>query len=700
MRNIFAKLRSLPRRSTAIVAMLTMVIAVPAALNAWGPQRDTYTIEKPADHVVFNSITNNPNVGDERNFVGIREAGSDNGLNNVWYDDMEVQEGKEYYVRMYVHNNAAANLGLVAENVTAKFNLPTTTAKSIQVNGFLSASNIGANTTGSNGAYGEVYDHATFTSDSNFNLAYVEGSLKYENNVFGSDGVALPESIFTSTGAALGYDKLDGKIPGCFQYAGYVTFKVKPQIEKTLDFELVKKVSKNGANEWNETYKAQPGEVVDFMLAYKNTGEAQQNSVTFRDTLPAGLTYVDGSAKWSNASKQNVAISGNNLVNGTGVNIGSYATGANAWITFSAKVADNDSLTTCGANSLKNVAKVTTEGYSVEDDATVTVDKECETENPTPEYRCDLLEVNRFDANGVAFNVKWSQSDGVTKKSHVVRVYDAEGKEVYNTIDNKFEQLAAGKYTIKAFVTFTVDGQDEEVTSTACTAERTIEEEEEEKPAIKIEKLVNGAEHTPVDLNEEFNYQIKVTNTGNVELKDAIVTDKQPTGVTFVSASEGKIDNGTWTTTISSLKVGESKSFTIKAKITDYIEGKIKNTACVDTPTIPGDNDGCDDATVEVPPTPEAGEETVCELETSEIITIDEGDFDSSKHSKDLDDCSVVPETTETTETETPSELPQTGANDVMIGGLGLGALATTTIAYVASRRRIIGQRLTALHTF
>ena len=51
------------------------------------------------------------------------------------------EDGKEYLVRMYVHNNAAANLNKVAENVTAKFNLPTTTGKSIQVDGFLSASN-------------------------------------------------------------------------------------------------------------------------------------------------------------------------------------------------------------------------------------------------------------------------------------------------------------------------------------------------------------------------------------------------------------------------------------------------------------------------------------------------------------------------------------------------------------------------------
>jgi hypothetical protein len=192
-------IRRAPKRFSAVVAMVAAAVIIPAAVFAWGPNRETFTINNPSDHVQFNSITNNPNIGDERNFVGIREVGSA----NVWHDNMSVKEGKEYFVRMYVHNNAASSLGLVAENVTAKFNLPTSTGKSVQVNGFLSASNVGADKNGNKGAYAEVYDHAVFNSDKNFNLAYIGGSLKYENNVFGPNGTSLPESIFTSAGAKL-----------------------------------------------------------------------------------------------------------------------------------------------------------------------------------------------------------------------------------------------------------------------------------------------------------------------------------------------------------------------------------------------------------------------------------------------------------------------------------------------------------------
>lgn len=397
MNKLSSLIRRAPKRFNALALMIAAAVIVPVAAFAWGPTRQTFTMEQPSDHVQFNSITNNPNIGDERNFVGIREVGS----SNVWYDTMNAQPGKEYFVRMYVHNNAAANLNLVAENVTAKFNLPTTTGTSIQVNGFLSATNVGADKNGNTGSYAEVYDHATFTANENFNLAYVANSLKYENNVFGAAGVALPESIFTSAGAKLGYNALDGKIPGCLEYAGYVSFKVKPQFAQTTNFTLSKKVSKHGENKWVESYQAQPGETVDFILAYKNTGTVQHDNVTFRDTLPAGLSYVPGSTTWSNASTQNVKAS-DNIANGTGINVGSYAPGANAYAIFSAKVASSEQLA-CGVNTLVNKGKVNTGGYAVEDNATVTVNKECQPDKITV---CDYtkkqivtINENEFDSS-------------------------------------------------------------------------------------------------------------------------------------------------------------------------------------------------------------------------------------------------------------------------------------------------------------
>jgi uncharacterized repeat protein (TIGR01451 family)/LPXTG-motif cell wall-anchored protein len=474
MSKLTSLIRRSPKRFSAVVAMIAAAVIIPAAVFAWGPTRTTFTIEKPASYVTFNSITNNPNIGDERNFVGIRETTA----TNVWHDDMTVQPGKEYYVRMYVHNNAAANLNLVAENVTAKFNLPTTTGKSIQVNGFLNSSN--ANPT-------EVYDHATFNGTQDFNLAYVKNSLKYENNVFGPNGTPLSESIFTSAGTKLGYDKLDGKIPGCFQYAGYVTFKVKPQFAKTTNFELTKKVSKHNANQWVENYVAQPGEKVDFILNYKNTGEVRHDDVTFRDTLPTGLTHVqDDTAKnwgtWSNASTKNAAITTKNLTNGTGVNVGSYLPGANAYTVFTAQVASKDKLK-CGDNVLLNKGKVNTGGYAVEDTATVTVKKECE-----PEVKkitvCELatkkiitIDEKNFDASKHSKNVsdckeivkKIPVCELETKKVIYINEKDFDAKKHSKDVNDckeKPEQIIVCDVTTKEIITINKSEYDESKHST------------------------------------------------------------------------------------------------------------------------------------------------------------------------------------------------------------------------------------------
>lgn len=361
------------KKLIAVLAMIATAIIVPTALLAWGPTRKPYTMEIPANHITFNSITNNPNIGDERNFVGIQEAGT----NNKWTDDMTVVEGKTYTVRVYVHNDADSKLKLVAENVTAKVNLPTTTAKSIRVDGFIDSTN--AKPT-------EVYDQATFKSNEEFNLAYVSGSLIYKNNHF-TKGTALPESIFTSQGARIGFDNLQGgKIPGCTYYAGYIYFNVKPQFTKTSNFTVNKTVSKHGLNQWVENYTAKPGEIVDYMIEYKNIGQVQHDNVTFRDTLPAGQTYITGSTTYRNGNHPQGTPASDNIANGIGINIGSYAAGSNAKVFFSAKVADNDKLATCGINTLVNKATVTTGNVAREDTANITVTKTCKTPvKPVPQ---------------------------------------------------------------------------------------------------------------------------------------------------------------------------------------------------------------------------------------------------------------------------------------------------------------------------
>jgi hypothetical protein len=65
--------------------------------------------------------------------VGARPAGSD----ELWRNDIRVEHGKRYTVRMYVHNSAADLDETVATDTTAWFTLPDCKGKRLALNGFL-----------------------------------------------------------------------------------------------------------------------------------------------------------------------------------------------------------------------------------------------------------------------------------------------------------------------------------------------------------------------------------------------------------------------------------------------------------------------------------------------------------------------------------------------------------------------------------
>lgn len=746
MRDQMKKLINFIKNHSVISGSILAAVIAPVAVMAWGPARPSFTIEKPADYITFNSITNNPVIGgDEKDFVGIREVGS----NAKWTNNMKVQNGKEYYVRMYVHNNAASNLNLVAENVVAKLNVPTTTAKNVTVQGQISASNAKPNT---------VWDEATFSSDNDFNLAYVAGSALFENNGMGT--TKLPDSIVNNTGAKLGYDKLDGKIPGCFQYAGYVTVKVKAQVSQPQDktnIDLAKTVRNktNGEKSWTETVSAKGGDTVQFQIHAKNTGSAGIQNLVIRDILPKGLNYVAGSTKLYNTSNPKGLKVSDNIIQNSGINIGTYQANGDAYVRFDATVAAEKDLPVCGENTLTNIAQVSDQKIVKNDTASVQITKKCDTPKPqTPAYKCDALSLNivRKDEKQITYSadtkysvkdteftgtkyvVKNSKGEVVAQKvinngtkfeitvpnditekytiistiitkngentnanceksfetkaptpkpnkpelvcknitinqisrtrfefntSYTVNhttfvsvkyiIKDESGKVVIEKTVNNGSKLTVdieitGKFTISSTV-ITKDGEN---ANSNCV--KTFEVKREEKPSIVIKKTVDNQKFAKLEANTDFNYEITVANNGNVDLKDVVVTDRAPANITFVSADSGEIKDNILTLKINSLKIGESKTVVIKSRATATGMSAI-NTACVDTPTIPGDNDGCDSAKVEVPkkqtpPTP---------TPNNPIPNI-------------------------------PAELPQTGTNAIS-AILGLSSMVAAFGYYFASRK-------------
>lgn len=546
-------------RHKFILSTLLATLVIPAALFAWGPNRPTFTIEKPATYVTFNSITNNPNYGDERNFVLTKKVSEPS---STWRDSVdEVENGEEYYVRTYVHNNAAANLNLVAENVKASAVIPGTVGKQTVIQGKISSSNANP---------GTIWDEAYFkNSKYDFAMNYVPGSATYLTN---AGKFSLPDSI-TTNGATLGYDKLDGKIPGCFQYSGIVMYKVKAivNVPKTPNFSISKTV--NG----QENIQVQKDEQFNYEITVKNTGDTDLSNIIVKDKQPTDVKFI---------SADKGTISSEGVFSYT---IPSLKVGASETINIKAKAtADNLSRknTACAATgSVDN-------GNPKCDDANIVTPGK-------PALTCDLLIINKLDRNKFEFDTKYTVSNTeFTGTKYVIK--DASGKVVAEkTVNNGTKLTFTSEQTGKFTVTATILTKDGNATSEKCSA--SFEITPELKPGVSIDKTVNGKENITIEANKEFTYELVVKNTGEVDLKDVLVTDKAPENVKFISADKGTIKDNSFSYTIPTLKVGESETIKITAKATK--SGiSAKNTACVETPTVPGGNpDDCDDANIETP---------------------------------------------------------------------------------------------------
>lgn len=340
----------------SVVAALVTTL-VPAQVWAWGPERTTYTMEAPADHVQFNSITNNPVLGDERNFVRVAEAGA----NGSFIDEVEIVPGKEYEVYIGYHNNAASNLnssgvGIArGAKVAAQFPTKVTAGQRGTVSAIISAENANPK---------EVWDEAYLSTQANeVFLRYKEGSAKIYNS-WGTNGWVMGTQMFDSTGTYLGLNELDGLLPGCAEYSGHIIYTL---VAEGVGATVNKTASLDGQN-FSEEVVAKKGDEVTFQVEFKNTGTKDLTNVTFRDQLPEGMSLVKGTTYlYDNAHPDGVQLQ-DDLIASNGYDTGLYGPGAGARLVYKAKVDDNAN---CGG--LTNTASVNHDNGELSDGATVRV---------------------------------------------------------------------------------------------------------------------------------------------------------------------------------------------------------------------------------------------------------------------------------------------------------------------------------------
>lgn len=391
------KLLSLAIGLIAMQSLPGIANPVQALEETWGPQdRTMFTWDSPASYVTFNSISNNPFIGNETNFVRVKkyvEGSSPSDDDWVsWGDNITVEPGNQYEVFIYFHNNASASLNTesgngYAQNTRVASSFPTKLKKGESgiIKGSVSATN--ANPVA-------VWDTAFFKADQTVYLSYIDntailhssaecnttdGTVLSKDALFASDEQVGSSADVGAMIACYNSDSLWGVIPGCNEYAGYVSYRVRADQPQ---FWLEKTVSQDDADEFVEFLEASPGDTLDFKIYYKNTGTSNQIGVVAHDELPSGMSLVTGSVQVTTPAGTATLTEAQEAElfssDETGsLNIGDFEPGQEAIITYEAKV-DSANKFDCGESKLYNDATVQTANGSEDDKVQVIVNKACE----------------------------------------------------------------------------------------------------------------------------------------------------------------------------------------------------------------------------------------------------------------------------------------------------------------------------------
>ena len=392
-----SKERRVMKFKKPILALVSLVAIVASAIGptlrvaAWGPEnRPTYTNEKPADYATFNSITNNVAVGDERNFVRIREAGTEQNFG----DEIQVVPGHEYEVYIYYHNNAATDTNAsgygVATNVQVASAYPTVvnTNERGMVSGIISWSYVTPEDP-NNAKEGKVWDEAYVTSATDGTVLRYKTGTAIIHNSGKANGSVLPDDLFTEGGTPIGFNKLTGTLPGCAEYSGHITYTlVAEQTESTLD----KMVSLDGEN-WSNEVTAKPGDFVTYKVVFKNTGNTNFTNVIFKDAHDEDLLLRDGSIKVYDVNNVDGKTI-DNILDISGYNVGDVRAGALVQIIYQMQVREGTSA--CG-RGLKNTISVAYNSKDQQSDTTIVNVDECTTPTPPPETPKEIVETGPLE---------------------------------------------------------------------------------------------------------------------------------------------------------------------------------------------------------------------------------------------------------------------------------------------------------------
>lgn len=349
-------MRKTTKFALCLVVLLCLILS-PKMAYAWGDSdggRPSYTTDEVnngalGETITFNSISDNPALGgDEKNFVGARQVDSDSAVWNA--NTIAAEDGEKYYIRMYVHNDNPDGKNAVAKNTAVRFDIAEGIGTEAEVQGII---------TSSNASPAEYYDSVRFTSDTAFHLEYVPGSAFIENNgIAAGDGMGLSDEIVeTENGVLVGYDTLDGNLPGGYPYVAYVGIEVKVVYDYSYTVDMQVRPAGEADAAWQEKVAAKIGDEVEFQIAFQNLETLSVADVMAKTVLPEGLEYVDGTMMlYNSAHPQGFTFEDGAVLFSDGINTGGYDSNSNFYLRFTAKVVDTG--LSFGENTLVSLGQV------------------------------------------------------------------------------------------------------------------------------------------------------------------------------------------------------------------------------------------------------------------------------------------------------------------------------------------------------
>lgn len=349
-------------------------------------------------------------------------------------------------LQVYYHNTELPDSGKIAQNLRVKITIPSTPGKVQTQTATISGDN--TNT---------VTASTTVNLDrSDAYIQYIPGSANWRHNT-GTDqnpvwtNTAISDAVVTSGNGLV----LENEKP-CYNFAATVTVLARVMVPGVS---VTKQVRAQGTTAWAASMTGTPGEKVQYLISYANTGNTMQNNVVIGDKLPAGVTYVAGSTQLANG----VYPSGKTMPDGlttNGLVIGSYPSGIKAWVMFDAVLPTADKLS-CGTNVLHNIATAQPEGMPVYyGTADVTVNKTCTPPPKTPVYSCDLLTLTPGDNRTVTAKVDYTAENGASLKLVTYNWGDSTTPFVTNKTTADHQYSADGTYTVSTKLLFSVNGTD------------------------------------------------------------------------------------------------------------------------------------------------------------------------------------------------------------------------------------------------